>query len=104
MDGLDALPAFAAWRLHGAHDGFEVAHFEPATGGVMLRGTSVGVEDGQPWELRYRIEVDAGWRFRTADIRIPGRRLTIERSDDGWRIDGTPRADLDDVTDIDLEG
>ena len=104
MNGLEPPPPFAAWRLHDAHHGFEITYFESAPGGVLLRGTSVGVEDGVPWEFRYEIVVDAGWHVRRAEVGAHGTRRVLERTGSGWHVDGAPRPDLDGVADVDLEG
>jgi uncharacterized protein len=104
VNGLGPLPSFAAWRLHGAHDGFEVARFTAGPNGTVLGGTSIGVEDGVPWDVRYRIDVDAGWRVRSAEIHTPDRGIVVQRTDHGWLVDGAARPDLDDAGDLDLEG
>lgn len=98
------LPAFAAWRLVGAVDGFEVVYASPRS----LRGSTSAVEDGQPYVVRYEIELDERWRTRevrvTSDT-LAGSRSTELRSDgEGrWTVDGAPAPHLDGLVDVDLE-
>jgi hypothetical protein len=100
------LPDRGAWRLTGAHEGFEVARFRAERDGIVLAGTSVGVDGGVPWELRYEIELDPSWRTRRAVIEAgDGRR--VELATDGaasWIVDGTSDRRLDGCVDLDLEG
>jgi hypothetical protein len=57
--------------------------------------------------LRYRLICDGDWRTRTASFRLDqngsGRSLELAREgEDGWRVDGAPRADLAGTFDIDI--
>lgn len=104
MEGLEPLPSWAAWRLHGAHDGFEVAQFDRAADGVVISGASTGVEGDAPWWFRYRIELAPDWRTRRCDVDTVERRISIVRAADGWIVDGRRRPELDDCVDVDLEG
>lgn len=100
------LPERGAWRLAGAHEGFEVVRFRVERDGIFLAGTSVGTQDGVPWDLRYVIELEPSWRTRRAVIEAgDGRRVEIAR--DGaasWIIDGTSDLGFDGCLDLDLEG
>lgn len=74
------LPERGAWRLTGAHEGFELVRFRVERERIVLAGTSVGIEDGVPWDLRYVIELDPSWRTRRAVIDAgDGRRMEIAR-------------------------
>jgi len=104
--GFTDLPAEGAWRLLGAHEGHELVRFSTDDGGVVLQGASVGVEDGVPWHIRYRIEVSAElWRVRRAELTDhAGTRLDIRIEEPGsWVVNGKHRADLDGCLDLDLE-
>ncbi len=101
-----ALPGIGAWRLLGAHDGFEITQFDKNDGRVVLTGTTLGVEGRVPWNLRYVIELDPSWRTRRAAIEDSnGRRLEVEADGQGrWTINGKHDANLDGCLDLDLEG
>ena len=69
MESFAPLPASAAWRHVEARDGFETVFISPTgAGGWRFDGTSVAVEDGVAWAVRYAIEVDAGWATRWAEV------------------------------------
>jgi hypothetical protein len=64
---------------------------------------------GTPLRLRYAIQCDAQWRFRSAAISAESagesRERRIARGEDGaWTIDGTARPDLAACSDIDIMG
>jgi uncharacterized protein len=105
--GFRALPRVAAFRILGEPErqGFEVAHFEQRRGGVVIRGTSLGSEDGKLWSLRYVIELDAAWRTRSATIEsASGERLKLRSDGNGrFSVDGKRDARLDGCFDLDLE-
>jgi uncharacterized protein len=103
------LPDFAAWRLVGAHEGFEVLFPSREGAGNRAEGHSLGVEEGEPWSIRYTIELDAGWTTRSASVVGRSRsgmhetqlRQTGTRA---WEVNGESRPDLDGCADVDLEG
>jgi uncharacterized protein len=108
MAPFETLPAFVAWRLAGAADGYEVAFFDAGPWGVRLRGATAAVEDGSPWSVRYEIELDQRWNSRRARIwSLSTRgenRVTLEVDGEAhWRVDGSRRSDLEGCRDIDLE-
>ena len=101
-------PAFAAFRHDGAGDGFEVVFFRPAGARLVVEGTTAAVEDGEPYAVVYRIELDDRWRCRTA--RVSGqsasgvRTVDIEADGEGhWRVDSQAVPELDGCLDLDLE-
>lgn len=103
------LPEFAAWRLVGAHDGFEVLYLHREEGGLRFEGHSVGIEDGKAWALRYALELSPGWVTRSAHVVGRSRSGTHEVRIDadghgGWRVDGESTPELDGCFDLDLEG
>src|SRR4051812_50050009 len=69
-------PARAAWRHHGAREGFEVAFVRPDGDGWAVDGTTTAVQDGQAWTGRYAIRVGPDWTTRRARVgsRSAGRR------------------------------
>lgn len=106
MADFAPLPAVAAWRLHEAHEGFEVVSIDVGPDGIRLSGTSVGVEDGAPWSFRYVVEIDPAWHARRGSIEsADGGRLILESEGPGrWLVDGSHAPALDGCLDIDLEG
>jgi uncharacterized protein len=98
------LPRFAAWRLAGLVDGFEVVFVQPG----RLQGYTSAVEDARPYAVRYEIELDEGWRTRKARVAaetVSGSRETVLRSDGAghWTVDGVAAPQLDGLVDVDLE-
>ena len=63
------LPRLGAWRLLGTYEGFEVVRFAAHDNGIVLEGTTVGVEEGVPWAIHYVIEVDKDWHARHATVK-----------------------------------
>lgn len=104
MDDWGPLPERAAWRLHDAHDGFELTTIATGPDGAVFVGATVGVEAGAFWDVRYRVEVDADWMSRRIRVDRGGEVSVIERAAGGWLVDGEPRDDLHGCDDIDLEG
>jgi uncharacterized protein len=73
--------------------------------GISADSTVVGL-DGGGFELRHRWRLSPEWRTQSLEIQRFGRdehrRLTIERSGDGWLVDGAARPDLDNADEPDL--
>lgn len=108
MPNGSRLPPFAAWRHRDAREGFEVVFFDGHDGGVRVHGHTAAVEEGEPFAVRYAIELDERWRTRAA--RVSGRSLrgprdvVLEADGDGaWRVDGRAAPRLDGCLDVDLE-
>lgn len=113
---LSQLPTSAAWRHHGARDGFEVLFVDRLTRGgagsplegTRLRGATTARESGVDWAVRYDIALGQDWSTRSAlisaDVEAGSYTVEAVRDESGrWRIDGEPRPDLDGCLDIDLE-
>lgn len=69
---------------------------ERADGWVAVESTVVGVIDGQPFTLRYAVQIDAGWRVRSLSAEMPFSWSRVElRSDgaDNW-ASGDPDLDM----------
>lgn len=101
------LPPSGAWRLLGedGREGFEVARFEMRSDCVIVHGSSVGVESGKGWAIRYRVELDSRWRTRRATIENEGSEILKIRTDGvgRWLIGGARRPQLDGCLDLDIE-
>jgi hypothetical protein len=103
------LPAFAAWRLVDAHEGFEVVFLDADPDGYRVHGHSTGVEEGEAWGFSYSLTLDAGWATRSARVRsrtTSGDRETALEADGAgeWRVDGEPAPAIAGCLDVDLEG
>jgi uncharacterized protein len=106
--GFTGLPASAAWRHVTATEGFESVFFTTMPGGHRVAGGSAGVEEGQAWAVRYAIELDEGWRTRTAQVSgasaLGEHDVRLEGEGDGrWWVDGEAAPGLDGCFDVDLE-
>jgi hypothetical protein len=107
---LADLPSFATFTHAQGRDGFEAVCFRApqATGrGFLLEGGTTAVEDGTPWSVLYRIEVDRAWqttRVESTGISPSGHTtLRAERREGRWTVNGTERPDLDGCVDVDFE-
>ncbi len=107
---LADLPSFATFQHVGARDGFEAVSFRhpqaiPDT--YLLEGGTAALEDGVPWAVQYRIEVDEAWETRRVEAvgisSLGHHTLHAECRDGRWRVNGTERPDLDGCVDIDFE-
>lgn len=101
-------PASASWEHREARSGFEVAYFQAMESGWVIDGTTAAVEDGQPWIVTYRIELDVAWVTRKARIEVrtvSGSRDTRLEADGAgrWLLNGVPAPDLNGCLDVDLE-
>jgi hypothetical protein len=106
--GFTGLPASAAWRHVTATEGFESVFFTTMPGGHRVAGGSAGVEEGQARAVRYAIELDEGWRTRTAQVSgasaLGEHDVRLEGDGDGhWWVDGESAPGLDGCFDVDLE-
>ena len=72
---------------------------------VVAESTVLCLEDGG-FRLEHRWRLTPEWRARSLEVERWGagehRRLVLERSGDGWLVDGEPRADLDGAEEPDL--
>jgi hypothetical protein len=76
-------------------------------GGWRFDGLVVLPIEGEPSEIRYGVDLDAGWRTRSAEVLIDdhrGRRtITFAVDDDGgWTVEGVPAQPLDGCIDVDF--
>jgi hypothetical protein len=96
-------PESAVWRHVGSREGFEVVFFADS-----ISGHVAGIEQGEPYAVRYEIRLDERGHTLTARVWGRSRRgpYTVELEADGeghWTVDGQPRPELDGVYDVDLE-
>jgi hypothetical protein len=76
-------------------------------GGCRLAGLVVLPIDGEPAEIRYRVELDHGWRTRRARVAIGhhagSHLITLTADGEGrWEIAGASSEPLDGCIDVDL--
>ena len=105
---MDDVPRVAAWRHIDAREAFEVAFLSPSPSGLRVDGHTAAVEEGDPFAVRYAIQVDRDWRTVSAHLWAHSASGLYERRLDadgegGWRIDGAPAPALDGLLDVDLE-
>jgi hypothetical protein len=96
----------AAWRHHGAAEGFETLVIRPDGDGCRFEGFSAGVEEGVAWGIAYELTVDERWVTRAARVTSSGGRAVLLEADGagGWLVDGDPAPGLEGCLDADLEG
>jgi hypothetical protein len=74
--------------------------------GIRVEGRVVAVLGDKPMKLRYELELDAGWRFLQARLScesgVTTTDLEMERTAQGWSVDGQQRPDLEGCVDIDI--
>lgn len=75
--------------------------------GWRLEGVVVLPIEGEPADVRYHVELDAGWRTRQAEVAIEThaghRTITfVADSDRGWKVDGAHAEPLDGCIDVDF--
>ncbi len=74
--------------------------------GVRVEGRVVAVLGEEAMKLSYELELDAGWGFLQARLSCESGTATtdreIERTAQGWSVDGQPRPDLEGCVDIDI--
>jgi len=105
---LDPLPPLAAWRHIEARDGFEVLHAHRGEQPFVFEGHTTAIEEGEPFAVGYRIELDRAWHTRRAHVwsSAPGHQGSVQIQGDGlgaWQVDGVDRPDLAGCLDVDLE-
>jgi hypothetical protein len=104
---FSSLPRSAAWRIFsdGGREGFEVARFKRKGAGMLVQGSSVGIESGKAWAINYAIEMDSNWCARMATIELEdSKRLKVRSNGAGrWTINGERQPLLDGCLDLDLE-
>jgi len=102
------LPASAAWRHSGFHDGYEAVFLQDDDTGYRLDGHTVATEDDRPWVVRYAITLDQRWI--TTEVRVwgwsPLGSRTVQLATDPaghWTVDGAVVPELEGCIDVDLE-
>lgn len=86
--------------------GLEHLTLEVATDWIRAESLVLLQLDAGLVRLRYRLQVDGGWRTRAASFRLDqgaaSRGLELAREGDAWLVDGKSRPDLAGCQDIDI--
>jgi hypothetical protein len=97
-------PEVFFWRRTDV-EGLERLELTVAPDGILATSTVLCLEDGG-FRLDHRWWLTRDWRARSLHVERWGagghRRLVLERSGDGWLVDGEPRRDLDGAAEPDL--
>jgi len=97
-------PEILFWRRTDV-TGLERLALSVSADAVEAEATVICVEDGG-FRLDHRWRLTPGWRAMSLEVERWGaaghRRLSLERTEAGWRVDGVPRADLDGADEPDL--
>ena len=105
---FDDLPLTACWRHVDSRAGFEVAYFAATGTDWLAQGTTTALQDEHTWIVTYRIELDSGWRTRSAHVTTETAtdswETVVEHATRGrWTVNGVAAPHLDGCLDIDLE-
>jgi len=87
--------------------GLESCRVRHDAGGVWAESVALGVEQGQPWALRYTLRGDTGWRTRELSVvSLDDDATSLHLVGDGgghWTdANGARRPELDGCIDVDL--
>ena len=97
MNGPELAPMILFWRRTDV-PGLERLALTVSGDGILAESTIVCLEDGG-FRLDHRWQLTPDWRARSLQVERWGggdfhQRLLLERSGDGWLVDGAPRPDL----------
>jgi hypothetical protein len=103
---LSALDRHLMWQAW-AGIGLESCRVAFTADGIRVESVALGVEDGEPWSVRYTLRCDAGWRTRELSVAsLNGDGATLRLTGDGtgrWTGPGGERLPaLDGCLDVDL--
>lgn len=100
-------PIEVAWEWLD-RPGLECARVVEVGQSIEVAGVVVTTLDGKAIRLNYAVVCDAAWRFQRARVEAfsDGNRTPrlVERTPEGWNVDGLSRPDLKECVDIDIMG
>ena len=104
---LGELPPCAAWIHRGARSGLEIARIVCRPDGLVVEGVTVATEDGESWQVDYRLVLDLEGRSRSATVtsQSSGLDASVELTCDErgrWWANGHHVAQVDGCADVDL--
>ncbi|MGQ4878668.1 putative glycolipid-binding domain-containing protein [Billgrantia sp. LNSP4103-1] len=100
---MSALSMTRKWRRLD-EPGLEVLHVQPDNDGILAL-SSVVHAGAEAFGLSYLWQLDHGWRTHRLELHLASpsvATLQIERSDEGWWVNGQLRSDLAKCDEIDL--
>lgn len=100
---MSALSITRKWRRLD-EPGLEVLHLQPDNDGVLAL-SSVVHAGAEAFGLSYLWQLDRHWSTHRLELHLASpsiETLLIERSGEGWRVNGQPRSDLAECEEIDL--
>jgi hypothetical protein len=87
--------------------GMERLIVSASAGGFQFSGLILQAHQETPYVVRYRLEVDPGWRTRNIEVELDNggqRRLELAADGEGnWSLNGDRLAQVEGCVDIDLE-
>ena len=99
------MNAFAIWRRLDV-PGHDAALLAPTSTGYVLTGTAVFTHEAGPACINYSMQIRADWTTERGTVRgfLADRELdhVIERTSDGWRLDGDLIPGLQRLVDLDF--
>lgn len=105
MTGPDAVSVLWRDRESGGLDRCVLS--TAADGGRRLSGTVLLAYDDVPYEVRYTVMTDAGWRTRSVGVHVQGgdgdtHLALLADGDGGWSAKREPVPELEGCLDVDL--
>jgi hypothetical protein len=86
--------------------GHEAARVAPSGAGWRLEGVAAFAQEGEPVQLRYVVDCDAGWVTRHAEVEgwVGAHRVdvAIEASEGRWKLNGAECPGVAGCIDVDL--
>lgn len=104
--GYRAAMAVVLWRAADG-SGMERVRLDREPDGYVLEGTALLALRRTPFEVRYRVTVDEGWRTRAVEVRVLGperedRIALVADGEGGWTMGGRPLPHVAGCLDVDL--
>ena len=99
---FESLPNYVLWR---SLDGIGLEHLTltERQGGVAVQSTIIGVEKGEPFTLRYELNLDERWQVRQVELQVQENTLKLVSDGKGrWSNADGNLPELDGCLDVDI--